>query len=208
LVAAPPHWGSHSILSWPHMQHNFFGKPRELSALIGTTETDDDGLRSGSDERLEPGDALVRRTGTETVPSRLHLILLVSSLKHFRTFQLFALNFLSFLLSSAGTRGSLALTARHPLLYIVRMKQVTASEARKNWFRLLDEALDGEVIAVQRKGHRLVLRREDVAKSRNTKVARQYKRLLQVPDAENADGWSWDWRGTERSLVLRRRSKR
>jgi antitoxin (DNA-binding transcriptional repressor) of toxin-antitoxin stability system len=30
------------------------------------------------------------------------------------------------------------------------MKQVTASEARKNWFRLLDEALDGEVIAVQR----------------------------------------------------------
>jgi hypothetical protein len=100
------------------------------------------------------------------------------------------------------------LTARYPLLYIVRMKQVTASEARKNWFRLLDEVLDGEVIAVQRKGHRLVLRREDMAKSRNTKVARRYKRLLHVPDAENADEWSWDWRGSERGLVLRRRSKR
>ena len=102
----------------------------------------------------------------------------------------------------------LALTARRPLLYIVRMKQVTASEARKNWFRLLDEALDGEVIAVQRKGHRLVLRREDVAKSRNTKASRQYKRLLHVPDDEKADQWSWDWRGSERGLVLRRRTKR
>ncbi|HXV84257.1 MAG TPA: hypothetical protein VEG60_30780 [Candidatus Binatia bacterium] len=88
------------------------------------------------------------------------------------------------------------------------MKQVTASEARKNWFRLLDEALDGEVIAVQRKGQRLVLRREDVAKSRNTKAARQYKGLLRVPDGDKADQWSWDWRGSEHSLVLRRRSKR
>jgi antitoxin (DNA-binding transcriptional repressor) of toxin-antitoxin stability system len=88
------------------------------------------------------------------------------------------------------------------------MKQVTASEARKNWFRLLDEALDGEVIAVQRKGQRLVLRREDVAKSRDTKASRQYKRLLRVPDGEKADQWSWDWRGSEQGLVLRRRSKR
>jgi antitoxin (DNA-binding transcriptional repressor) of toxin-antitoxin stability system len=88
------------------------------------------------------------------------------------------------------------------------MKQVTASEARKNWFRLLDEALDGEVIAVQRKGQRLVLRREDVAKSRNNKASRKYKRLLHVPDGEKADQWSWDWRGPELGLVLRRRSKR
>jgi len=102
----------------------------------------------------------------------------------------------------------LALTARLPLLYIVRMKQVTASEARKNWFRLLDEALDGEIIAVQRKGQRLVLRREDVAKSRNTKAARQYKGLLHVPNGEKADQWSWDWGGSEHGLVLRRRSKR
>ena len=124
------------------------------------------------------------------------------------TFRLFALDFPQFPAIPAGTQDSLVLTARHPLLYLVRMKQVTASEARKNWFRLLDEALDGEVIAVQRKGHRLVLRREDKAKSRHTKVARQYKRLLQVPGAEKADEWSWNWRGFERGLVLRRRSKR
>ena len=100
------------------------------------------------------------------------------------------------------------MTARRPLMYIVRMKQVTASEARKNWFRLLDEALDGEVIAVQRKGRRLVLRREDVAKSPHTKASRKYKRLIHVPDGEKADQWSWDWRGSEHGLVLRRRSKR
>jgi hypothetical protein len=47
-----------------------------------------------------------------------------------------------------------------------------------------------------------------VAKSRNTKASRQYKRLLRVPDGEKADQWSWDWRGPERGLVLRRRSKR
>jgi hypothetical protein len=53
-----------------------------------------------------------------------------------------------------------------------------------------------------------VLRREDVAKSRNTKAARKYKRLLHVPDGEHADEWSWDWRASEHGLALRRRSKR
>jgi hypothetical protein len=100
------------------------------------------------------------------------------------------------------------LTPVHSLLYIVHMKNVTASDARKHWFRLLDEALRGEVIAVQRKGHRIVLRREEVATSRNAKGARQYRRLLHVPDAEKADRWSWEWRGPERGLVSRRRSVR
>lgn len=99
------------------------------------------------------------------------------------------------------------LTIDRCILYIVHMKHVTASEARKNWFRLLDEALRGEVIAVQRKGHRLVLRREEAANARTTKGARQYKRLLRVPDAEKADRWSWDWR-PENGLVSRWRSTR
>jgi len=41
------------------------------------------------------------------------------------------------------------------------MKKVTASEARRQWFRLLDEAAQGEVIVLQRRGRRLVLRREE-----------------------------------------------
>lgn len=85
------------------------------------------------------------------------------------------------------------------------MKNVTASEARKHWFRLLDEALRGEVIAVQRKGQRLVLHREESSKTRNAKGGRQYKRLLRVPGADKADRWSWEWRGPERGLVSRRR---
>jgi hypothetical protein len=88
------------------------------------------------------------------------------------------------------------------------MKNVTASEARKRWFRLLDEALRGEVIAVQRKGRRIVLRREEPTGPGNGKGARQYKRLLRVPDADEADQWSWKWRGSDRGLVPRRRPVR
>ena len=88
------------------------------------------------------------------------------------------------------------------------MKKVTASEARKHWFRLLDEALQGEVIAVQRKGHRLVLRREEPNHTGNGKGARQYKRLLRVPRADELDRLSWEWRGAERALVSRRRPAR
>lgn len=88
------------------------------------------------------------------------------------------------------------------------MKNVTASEARKHWFRFLDEALRGEVIVVQRKGRRLVLRREDLNDTGDGAEARQYKRLLRVPDADEADRWSWEWRGPERGLVSRRRRAR
>jgi hypothetical protein len=51
-----------------------------------------------------------------------------------------------------------------------------------------------------------VLRREKPSRPSNTKGARQYKRLLHVPDAEKVDRWSWDWR-PERGLVSRRRSE-
>ena len=81
------------------------------------------------------------------------------------------------------------------------MKTVTASQARKEWFRLLDEAAQGEVILVRRKGRRLVLRREDVEETRATP---KYRRLLQVPGADEADRWSWKWRGLDRGLVPRR----
>lgn len=86
------------------------------------------------------------------------------------------------------------------------MKQVTASEARKHWFQLLDEALRGEVIAVERKGQRIVLRREDPSVSGPTSNAPSYKKLLKVPQVAKADRWSWDWR-PERGLTLRKRSR-
>jgi antitoxin (DNA-binding transcriptional repressor) of toxin-antitoxin stability system len=86
-----------------------------------------------------------------------------------------------------------ALTPWPAGLYIVRMKKVTASDARRQWFRLLDEAAEGEVIVVERKGRRLVLRREDAGKRRAAPVPAAYRRLLRVPRAEQADRWSWTW---------------
>jgi len=88
------------------------------------------------------------------------------------------------------------------------MKSVNASEARKHWFRLLDEALSGEVIVVQRKGRRLVLRREDTKEKKNSSDTRRYKKLLRVPNADRADQWSWEWRGPEGNVVSRRRTPR
>jgi hypothetical protein len=82
------------------------------------------------------------------------------------------------------------------------MKRVTASEARRNWFRLLDEVIDGEVIAIIRKGKRIVIRREDRARVANQKLP-DYSGILRVRDIAHADSWSWDWRGPEHELEIR-----
>ena len=72
------------------------------------------------------------------------------------------------------------------VLYVVRMKHITASEARKNWFKLLDEASHAESIAINRNGKSLVLRLETRKKRQNIP---NYKKIIQVPDADNADKW-------------------
>jgi antitoxin (DNA-binding transcriptional repressor) of toxin-antitoxin stability system len=90
-------------------------------------------------------------------------------------------------------------------MYIVRMKRVTASEARRNWFRLLDEVIDGEVVAITRKGKRIVIRREDRARSARQKLP-DYADILRVPDVDRADSWRWEWRGPEEEIELRAES--
>jgi antitoxin (DNA-binding transcriptional repressor) of toxin-antitoxin stability system len=72
------------------------------------------------------------------------------------------------------------------------MKRVTASEARRNWFRLLDEVIEGEVIAITRKGKRIVIRREDAARDARQKLP-DYSAILQVRDVDSADAWGWEW---------------
>lgn len=80
------------------------------------------------------------------------------------------------------------------------MKRVTASEARRNWFRLLDEVLDGEVVAIIRKGKRIMIRRENA--TRNVReVLPDYGSILEVRDAEHADTWGWDWPGPEKEVT-------
>ena len=76
------------------------------------------------------------------------------------------------------------------------MKRVTASEARRNWFRLLDEVLAGEVVAVVRKGQRIVIRREEPARAARRKTP-DYSALIQVRDVDSLDSWSWEWSGPE-----------
>jgi antitoxin (DNA-binding transcriptional repressor) of toxin-antitoxin stability system len=88
------------------------------------------------------------------------------------------------------------------------MKKVTASEARRRWFRLLDEAVQGEVVVVERGGHRLVLRREHSAKARKGARNPKYRSLLRVPRANEADRWSWAWPGPEGGLRATKRSTR
>jgi hypothetical protein len=75
-------------------------------------------------------------------------------------------------------------------MYNVRMKRVTASEARRNWFRLLDEVIAGETVVVERKGWRVVLRREK--QSSEGKIP-DYSGLLRSGDLELADRWGWRW---------------
>jgi antitoxin (DNA-binding transcriptional repressor) of toxin-antitoxin stability system len=69
------------------------------------------------------------------------------------------------------------------------MKHVTASEARKNWFKLLDEAANGEIIAIQRDDKKLILRAE-----KRRKRPPSYKGLIDFKDADDADTWGWEWK--------------
>jgi hypothetical protein len=71
------------------------------------------------------------------------------------------------------------------------MKHVTASEARKNWFALLDEALNGEVIAIERRERKLILRLH--AKKM---AVPDYAGLIDFPDGDDAHTWGWDWKGS------------
>lgn len=70
------------------------------------------------------------------------------------------------------------------------MKRVTASEARRDWFRLLDEVVAGEQVIVERKGCRILLRRES-----GDEVGKEpdYSDIFDVRDPEAADTWGWDW---------------
>ena len=78
------------------------------------------------------------------------------------------------------------------------MKRITASEARKNWFRLLDEVAQGEVVVIERSGRRILLRRE----AAEVREVPDYSGLIgAVRDAADADRWGWDWPGEERDLV-------
>lgn len=71
------------------------------------------------------------------------------------------------------------------------MKRVTASDARKNWFRLLDEAAAGEVVVVERGGTRILIQREPPSESGED--VPDYSDLLRARGLADADRWRWEW---------------
>lgn len=85
------------------------------------------------------------------------------------------------------------------------MKKLSATQARRRWFRVLDEAVAGEVIVVERRGLRIVVRREEPARAK-VKGVPDYRRLV-GGRVDDADRWGWEWRGPGRPLqpVTRRR---
>lgn len=72
------------------------------------------------------------------------------------------------------------------------MKRVTASEARRNWFRLLDEVAAGETIVIDRHGIRVVLQRQGHTEGPATDVP-DYTDVLHVPCLDDAETWGWEW---------------
>ena len=72
------------------------------------------------------------------------------------------------------------------------MKRITASEARRNWFQVLDRVAAGEVMMIERNGRRIVLRREEEPARPGTLP--DYSALIRpVADVDRADDWSWEW---------------
>jgi hypothetical protein len=80
------------------------------------------------------------------------------------------------------------------------MIRVTASTARKNWFQLLDEVVQGEKIIMEHHGRRITVVCEDLEETVSKHEVPDYSALLQVPDADKADQWSWSW--SEEDLTL------
>ena len=77
---------------------------------------------------------------------------------------------------------------------------MTASDTRRNWFRVLDEVLAGETVVVERNGRRVVLRAEDGDQASAASLTPDYSKLLRG-DLDDAERWSCEWPGPEGDLV-------
>jgi antitoxin (DNA-binding transcriptional repressor) of toxin-antitoxin stability system len=92
-------------------------------------------------------------------------------------------------------------------MYTVHMKHVTATEARKNWFRLLDEVAGGETLVIEREGISLVLQRQAGSKEDLAARVPRYEGLLRADDLGNADRWTWEWSEESGDLSFKERDQ-
>ena len=78
------------------------------------------------------------------------------------------------------------------------MKRVTASDARKNWFRLLDEVAEGQVVCIERSGRKILLKRQP-EEDADDRVP-DYSQAIHVHSPEHAHEWGWEWPGPGQEL--------
>ena len=71
------------------------------------------------------------------------------------------------------------------------MKHITATQARRTWFQVLDEIVDGEVVVVERRGRRIVLQVEPGSLASDP--VPDYAGLISGPALDGADLWGWEW---------------
>lgn len=90
-------------------------------------------------------------------------------------------------------------------MYNVHMHKMKPSDVRRQWFAVLDRVVAGEVVAVERHGHLVVLRREEPSRAR-ARVP-DYSGVLKVPNAEEADRWEWTWSPRTGSVRLKSRRR-
>ena len=72
------------------------------------------------------------------------------------------------------------------------MKRTTASEARRNWFRILDEVAAGETVCIERNGRTILVVAADPEDDADG-ASPDYGAVISAPDAATADSWGWRW---------------
>lgn len=95
-------------------------------------------------------------------------------------------------------------------MYVVHVRRTTATDARRGFFRLLDEVLAGETVVIERKGRSIVLRAENIRSKQSVRPA-EYRRVLGKQGMgwiKEIEGWTWGWEGPGKPLRLTERKGR
>lgn len=80
------------------------------------------------------------------------------------------------------------------------MKQYSSTEARKHFFELLDSAVAGETVKIERKGVLITLTPKRIKKN---KKKLNYNAHIHG-NLNHADQWTWDWHPSK-GLVSKRK---
>jgi antitoxin (DNA-binding transcriptional repressor) of toxin-antitoxin stability system len=90
------------------------------------------------------------------------------------------------------------------------MGRVTATEARRNLFQLLDQALEGKAVIIERNGRSIVLKAHPARRVPRKHSAAAYRKAL-GEDAtrwiDEVESWTWEWRGPGKPMKLVQRKR-